>query len=119
MSFIIVTGNPISGHNFYGPFDTADSATGYMDHVLTDCEGEDWWVAPLVTPEASLPRHPIPPQSYNAADQPVPYTDNMAERLNWLHCNVQELQQRGVEMPMGDYDDVYSIIEDAREVMDQ
>lgn len=51
MSFIIICGNPVSGHNFYGPFDTADSAAGYQDHILD--EGGDWWIAPLVNPTPS------------------------------------------------------------------
>ena len=42
---------------------------------------------------------------------------DLAERLNWLHCLVQELENGGVELPMGDYTDVYGIIEDARETI--
>ena len=103
MSVIIVHGNPVSGFNHVGPFNTPDSAIGYMEHVLTDVGG-DWWVIPLESPDTM--------------DQPVPDTTaDLAERVNWLHCNVQELQDRGVELPMGDYGDVYAIIEDAREAL--
>jgi hypothetical protein len=42
---------------------------------------------------------------------------NLAERVNWLHCMVQELEDAGVTLPMGDYTDVYGIIEDAREAL--
>jgi hypothetical protein len=68
MAVIIITGIPISGHNFYGPFDTADDAIMYQAKHLNDCEGEDWWVAPLVTPEADqvLPLH------YPGAAIPIP-----------------------------------------------
>jgi len=42
---------------------------------------------------------------------------NLAERINWLHCLVQELEDHKVELPMGDYTDVYGIIEEAREAL--
>lgn len=40
-------------------------------------------------------------------------------RLDWLHCLVQELEYRNVALPMGDYSDVYIIIEDAREALEE
>jgi hypothetical protein len=51
MSTIIITGNPVDGFKYHGPFDTPDSAIDYEEHVLD--EGVDWWIAPLVTPEPS------------------------------------------------------------------
>jgi hypothetical protein len=36
-------------------------------------------------------------------------------QLEWLHSLMQELEGAGVELPMGDYGDVYRIIEEARE----
>jgi len=40
---IIVTGNPIEGLRFYGPFKTIDDAS---DVAKDFCDG-DWWLAPL------------------------------------------------------------------------
>lgn len=42
-------------------------------------------------------------------------TDRQIEQLNWLHSLVQELESEGVELPMGDYGIVYSIIEGLRD----
>ena len=42
----------------------------------------------------------------------------LAERINWLHCLMQELEDAGVELPMGDYGVVYAILEDARETVE-
>lgn len=39
----------------------------------------------------------------------------LASQLEWLHSLVQELENAGVELPMGDYGDVYDIIETVRE----
>ena len=94
MSVIIMTGNPVSGHNFYGPFQTADDAIQYEAEHLD--EGGDWWVCSLVG-------------LYDATA--------ISQRLDWLHSNMQELEGRGVQLPMGDYGDVYGIIEDAREAL--
>lgn len=47
----------------------------------------------------------------------VESTADLAERINWLHCLMQELEDNGVELPMGDYNDVYGILEDAREML--
>ena len=37
------------------------------------------------------------------------------ETLNWLRSLIQELHDDNVELPMGDYDIVYDMIEDVRE----
>ncbi len=43
---IIVTGNPVDGLEFYGPFPTANDATEFAN---TDVHlPEEWWVAPLM-----------------------------------------------------------------------
>lgn len=66
MSVIVITGNPVSGLNFYGPFDTANEAVEYGHR---NDEGGDWWVAPLVTPE---PEQQVLPLHYPGADVPIP-----------------------------------------------
>jgi hypothetical protein len=35
--------------------------------------------------------------------------------LEWLHALFQELENAGVELPMGDYEYVYGIIEEMRD----
>lgn len=47
--YIIVTGNPIEGFEYIGPFPSADEAAAYgnTDPHLPD---GDWWTAPLYTP---------------------------------------------------------------------
>lgn len=37
------------------------------------------------------------------------------DELNWLHSLFQELESQGVELPMGDYLYVYTILEKARD----
>jgi hypothetical protein len=46
--FIIITGGPVDGSTYHGPFDTADEAIEWADHsaAITDC----WWVAELNPP---------------------------------------------------------------------
>tara|TARA_R110000744_G_scaffold143489_1_gene255437 strand:+ start:657 stop:827 length:171 start_codon:yes stop_codon:yes gene_type:complete len=39
----------------------------------------------------------------------------VAEQLNWIHCLFQEIENSGYELPMGTYEIVYSILEDARD----
>ena len=41
--------------------------------------------------------------------------NNVAEQLNWIHCLFQEIENSGYELPMGTYEIVYSILEDARD----
>lgn len=41
--------------------------------------------------------------------------DKYIENLNWLRSLIQELHDDNVELPMGDYDIVYDMIEDVRE----
>ena len=42
---IVVTGNPVDGFNYIGPFKTADDAIEWAD-AKSDLEG-DWWIAAL------------------------------------------------------------------------
>lgn len=35
--------------------------------------------------------------------------------LDWIHSLFQELENKGVDLPMGDYQVVYSMLEDLRE----
>jgi hypothetical protein len=37
------------------------------------------------------------------------------DRLNWIHSLFQELETQGVELPMGDYNYVYDMIETIRD----
>lgn len=46
---LVVTGNPVDGLFFYGPFDDSDQATSWAERNHPD---DDWWLAPLVNPEA-------------------------------------------------------------------
>jgi len=55
MSVILITGNPVDGFKYIGPFDTPDSAISYEEHILD--EGGDWWITPLVTPESESKPH--------------------------------------------------------------
>jgi len=40
---IVVSGNPVDGLCFHGPFDTSDEATEWAEGYI----GEDWWIAAL------------------------------------------------------------------------
>lgn len=46
--WIIITGNPVDGFEYHGPFDTNESACefGNGDEHMTD-HGGDWWVAEI------------------------------------------------------------------------
>jgi hypothetical protein len=45
---IVITGNPVDGLFFYGPFATADEASDWAE---TNHDGQDWWIAPLASQE--------------------------------------------------------------------
>ncbi len=55
---IIITGNPVDGFEFIGPFKTADDAVAYANgdqlnqFAAPRIEGE-WWIAPLAAADAS------------------------------------------------------------------
>jgi hypothetical protein len=39
-----------------------------------------------------------------------------AEKINYVHCVFQELETLGISLPMGDYNLMYSYLEDIREL---
>lgn len=43
---IIVTGNPVDGHEYVGPFPNGAEATEYAERFI----GCDWWIAPIDYP---------------------------------------------------------------------
>ena len=49
MKYIILSGNPVEGYEFYGPFDTQESALRYADNNL-DYDRE-WCFAHLIEPK--------------------------------------------------------------------
>jgi hypothetical protein len=52
---VIVTGNPIDGLQFYGPFDTLQDAIAFAN---TDPHMPDeWWTAPLHAVSANAPEN--------------------------------------------------------------
>lgn len=46
---ILVTGNPVDGFRFLGPFPTVADASLYPDGLIRF--DDDWWIAPLERPE--------------------------------------------------------------------
>lgn len=46
MAIIIVTGNPVDGLEFFGPFETGEEAFEYADENRL----EEWWTAPINEP---------------------------------------------------------------------
>ena len=44
---IVVTGNPVDGLQFTGPFNSHDEAIGYAEQL-----SDNWWTADLAAPEA-------------------------------------------------------------------
>jgi hypothetical protein len=49
MKYIILSGNPVEGYEFYGPFDTQESALKYADNNLD--YGREWCFANLIAPK--------------------------------------------------------------------
>jgi hypothetical protein len=46
---IVITGNPIEGFKFYGPFATHKEAIAWANS--TDyCDGAHWWITDLTKP---------------------------------------------------------------------
>lgn len=43
---VIITGNPVDGFSFIGPFPDEDAAREYGENLIPD----DWWVSELETP---------------------------------------------------------------------
>lgn len=51
-------------------------------------------------------------------DGTVNYKQNIFEKLEFLHCLFQELEDLKIALPMGDYSLVYDIIEDMRDTLE-
>lgn len=49
MKYIVITGNPVDGCEYFGPFKTHEKATDYAERYLDG----DWWVTTLYKPEKS------------------------------------------------------------------
>ena len=47
-AYVVITGNPVDGLFFYGPFDSYDEATAYAER---NHDGDDWWATKLQQPE--------------------------------------------------------------------
>jgi hypothetical protein len=39
------------------------------------------------------------------------------EQIEFVHCLIQELENKGIELPMGDYNLIYDYIEGARDIL--
>lgn len=50
MKYIIVTGNPVDGFTFMGPFGTRESAIEWTEDNSRDLSA-DWWIAALTAIE--------------------------------------------------------------------
>lgn len=46
---IIITGNPVGGFEYHGPFPGAEEALTWAD---ANCQGEEWWATRLSSPDA-------------------------------------------------------------------
>jgi hypothetical protein len=51
MSHIVVTGNPVDGFQFHGPFPSGNDAAEWAEQ---HCAREWWLIAPLEEPEVDL-----------------------------------------------------------------
>jgi len=47
MSYIVITGNPVDGLFFYGPFLDANDAGDWAER---EHDGQEWWTAHLSAP---------------------------------------------------------------------
>lgn len=45
---LVITGNPVDGFFYYGPFDNAGAAIEWAER---NQDGQDWWIAPLANPQ--------------------------------------------------------------------
>ena len=46
---IVITGNPVDGLEFYGPFEEGEEANEWADEHLTP-DDKDWWITSLIPP---------------------------------------------------------------------
>jgi hypothetical protein len=49
--FIIITGNPADGFNYWGPYPTAEDASRTADRIFRSC---DWWITNISDPEEKI-----------------------------------------------------------------
>lgn len=54
---LIITGNPVDGFRFIGPFEDHDAALAYAELEGASIEA-DWWIAPIEAPNYEKPHHP-------------------------------------------------------------
>lgn len=45
--YVVITGDPLLGFNFIGPFDSLEDADSWAENKL----GGDWWLTHLENPE--------------------------------------------------------------------
>lgn len=70
---IIVTGTPIDGFTYIGPFDSFESAESYADHIGVM---GDWWITDLQSPGTpETPGQQALPLHYPGAAVPIPPAD--------------------------------------------
>lgn len=62
---IVITGNPVDGHYFCGPFPAR--STDASDWANREHDGQDWWVAKLYPPENYTTHQVLTGDDYNAA----------------------------------------------------
>lgn len=48
MIWLLITGNPVDGFTYYGPFSDHDEASSLADR----CDHSDWWICELVRPDS-------------------------------------------------------------------
>ena len=48
-SWIVLTGNPVDGITFWGPFQTGEYAN---DWAQFHCRGTDWWITEVNSPQS-------------------------------------------------------------------
>jgi hypothetical protein len=48
MTYLIITGNPVDGLRFIGPFDSAEEANQHADDLMASYE--EWWTAEMEAP---------------------------------------------------------------------
>lgn len=47
MRALVITGNPVDGFEYIGPFDDTETAVEWCQDMFDD---EDWWVTELTSP---------------------------------------------------------------------
>jgi len=56
MKYFIISGSPIYGFRYVGPFDSHQLAEAYgRTFIVLHSNNVDWWVGELLTPEKEIP----------------------------------------------------------------